>query len=216
MKISNLNLSYSNAQILTNISINFEQGKIIGLVGPNGSGKTTLFKCIADLIISYTGNINKYNQKIALQLNQDGFFDNLSGSSNLEFYAALKSCPTLKPLSLTQFDFFQKKVKDMSLGMKQIVSVTEAFQKKASIYLLDEPFNGLDILHRDILKKHILNLKSEGKTIVISSHEINALQSIVDDVIFIKKGSIIFNGKKEDLLCEYNDLETAAIKLFYE
>lgn len=216
MKITNLNLNYNNIPILTDVSINLKPNKIIGLIGPNGSGKSTLFKCITDLTISYTGEINKNNMRVALHLNQDGFFDNLSGVKNLEFYCNLKVNPNLKFLSTTKFDFFQKKIKNMSLGMKQMLSVAEALQKDADIYLLDEPFNGLDILHRDILKKHILELKKENKTIVISSHEISVLQSIVDEVLFIKKGNIVFNGKKEDLLDKYSDLETAALKLFYE
>lgn len=216
MKISNLSLEYKNISVLTNVSIDLESNKIIGLIGPNGSGKSTLFKCMTDLIISYTGIINKNNKRVALHLNQDGFFDNLSGIKNLEFYGNLKENRSCKFSLVPEFNFFEKKIKNMSLGMKQMVSITEALQKDADIYLFDEPFNGLDILHRDILKKHILELKKENKTIIISSHEISVLQSFVDEVVFIKKGSIIFNGKTNELIEKYNDLENAALKLFYE
>ncbi len=214
MEITKLNLVYNKKSILKDISLSFKSGEIIGLIGPNGSGKTSLFKCITGLVINYTGIINKLGNNVALHLNQGGFFEDLSGEKNLEFYKNLKLKP--KYLSQFEFDFFGKKTKNMSLGMQQMLAITETFQKDANIYLLDEPFNGLDILHRDLLKKHILELKKDNKTIVISSHEISVLQSIIDEVVFIKKGAVIFNGKKEILLNNYDDLENAAIKLFYE
>lgn len=215
MEITNLNLILNSKQILKDITINFNQNKVIALIGPNGSGKTSLFKCITNLIINYTGSITS-NKKTALQLNNEGFFNNFSGYENLTFYNWIKKNPSKNFPYNNKFNFLEKKFRNMSLGMKQILSILEVFQKEADIYLFDEPFNGLDILHREFLKKEILDLKNKNKTIVISSHDISLLEKIVDEVIFIHKGCILFIGTKNDLVAKYGTIENAAINYFYE
>ncbi len=216
MKIVNLNLKLGNKVVLNNINLDIPSDKIIGLVGSNGSGKTSLFRCISDLTSTYTGVINKRNITIALNLNNSGFFNSKSGFQNLEFYKNLKDLPVNTIKTPLDNSFLQKKISNMSLGMRQMVSLMETLQNRADVYLFDEPFNGLDIIHRNVLMKKIIELKNENKTIIISSHEISVLESIIEDIILIKNGIIKYEGSVSSILNKQLNLENAIIKLLYD
>lgn len=216
MKIVNLNLKLGNKVVLNNINLDIPSNKIIGLVGSNGSGKTSLFRCISDLTCTYTGVINKRNTTIALNLNNSGFFNSKSGFQNLEFYENLKDLPVNTIKAPLDNSFLQKKINNMSLGMRQMVSLMETLQNRADVYLFDEPFNGLDIIHRNVLMKKIIELKNENKTIIISSHEISVLESIIEDIILIKNGIIKYEGSVSSILNKQLNLENAIIKLLYD
>lgn len=193
MKISHLKKSYGGKVVLDDISLESSAGQIIALVGNNGSGKTTLMKCIANLIVDYQGNI-ELDGSLSFAIENPSFYDEFSVQDNLRVFAALmgrKDFNCDKLLHQVSLDEAKnKKFKQLSLGMKQKLNIARILLSNSEIILLDEPFNGLDVLTIKQLKDTILSLRSQGKSLVISSHILDELGEIADIVWYLKKGKI--------------------------
>ncbi|MCS4487502.1 ABC transporter ATP-binding protein [Streptococcus sciuri] len=193
MKILNLSKMYGKQLVLDNISVEINKGQIVGLVGNNGSGKTTLLKCIAKLIVDYRGEID-LNGTLSFSIENPSFYDELSVQSNLELFAILaeqKNFNCTDILKLVKLEESKsKKFKQLSLGMKQKLSIARILLSDSDIVLLDEPFNGLDILTKEQLKELILLLRSKGKLIIVSSHILEELGEISDVIWYLRDGKI--------------------------
>lgn len=193
MKISHLKKSYGGKVVLDDISLESSAGQIIALVGNNGSGKTTLMKCIANLIVDYQGDA-ELDGSLSFAIENPSFYDELSVQDNLRVFAALmgrKDFNCDKLLHQVSLDEAKnKKFKQLSLGMKQKLNIARILLSNSEIILLDEPFNGLDVLTIKQLKDTILSLRSQGKSLVISSHILDELGEIADIVWYLKKGKI--------------------------
>ena len=207
MKISHLKKSYGGKVVLDDISLESSAGQIIALVGNNGSGKTTLMKCIANLIVDYQGDI-ELDGSLSFAIENPSFYDELSVQDNLRVFAALmgrKDFNCDKLLHQVSLDEAKnKKFKQLSLGMKQKLNIARILLSNSEIILLDEPFNGLDVLTIKQLKDTILSLRSQGKSLVISSHILDELGEIADIVWYLKKGKIQKIANFNDNLRIYN------------
>ena len=207
MKISHLKKSYGGKVVLDDISLESSAGQIIALVGNNGSGKTTLMKCIANLIVDYQGNI-ELDGSLSFAIENPSFYDEFSVQDNLRVFAALmgrKDFNCDKLLHQVSLDEAKnKKFKQLSLGMKQKLNIARILLSNSEIILLDEPFNGLDVLTIKQLKDTILSLRSQGKSLVISSHILDELGEIADIVWYLKKGKIQKIANFNDNLRIYN------------
>lgn len=198
MKISHLRKSYGKQIVLDDISIETAPGQIIGLVGNNGSGKTTLMKCMANLIVDYQGMITS-DSSIAFMIENPSFYDGLSVQDNLRVFTALGGkgkadyTSVLKQVGLLEAR--DKKFKQLSLGMKQKLSIARMLLSESNIILLDEPFNGLDTLTKEHIKELIIMLRSQGKCVIVSSHILEELGEIADVIWYLRKGKIqkVFN-----------------------
>ena len=181
MKILNLRKIYGKQIILNNISVEASKGQIIGLVGNNGSGKTTLLKCISNLIVDYQGEI-ELDGKLAFSIESPTFYDDLTVFTNLKLFSELagsKKVNIEEVLNQVKLkDAKNKKFKQLSLGMKQKLSIARILLDNADIILLDEPFNGLDILTKEQLKELMIMLRSKGKLLIVSSHILEELGEI--------------------------------------
>lgn len=193
MKISHLRKSYGKQIVLDDISLEALPGQIIGLVGNNGSGKTTLMKCIANLIVDYQGMIT-LESSLSFVIENTAFYDGLSVQDNLRVFTVLggKSkadyASVLKQVGL--FEARDKKFKQLSLGMKQKLSIARVLLSNSSIILLDEPFNGLDTLTKEHLKELIGMLRSQGKCVIVSSHILEELGEIADVIWYLRNGKV--------------------------
>lgn len=203
--IENLSKSYRDHLVLDNISFQIEEGKICGLFGRNGAGKSTLLKILSGLEqkdggrMTYDGRdfeIGKY-PIISSMIESPSFFPEMTGYENLMLLKDL--CEDITPrdvlLALKKVGLGEKKdtlVRKYSLGMKQRLYFAFALMRKADIYLLDEPFNGIDPIALDSFEKIVKDLASAGKTILISSHEIRELQALVTKGIFLDEGRIVY------------------------
>ena len=207
MKISHLKKSYGGKVVLDDISLESSAGQIIALVGNNGSGKTTLMKCIANLIVDYQGDA-ELDGSLSFAIENPSFYDELSVQDNLRVFAALmgrKDFNCDKLLHQVSLDEAKnKKFKQLSLGMKQKLNIARILLSNSEIILLDEPFNGLDVLTIKQLKDTILSLRSQGKSLVISSHILDELGEIADIVWYLKKGKIQKIANFNDNLRIYN------------
>lgn len=210
LKISELHKSYKNKTVLNNINVEFEDGHIYGIIGHNGAGKSTLYKCICSLE-SYKGHIyhnefDRLNHNICFLETTPYFYPKLTGIEYLTFYRKIADKPdkgmiqewnTLFELPLSEY------IENYSTGMKKKISFLSLLLQEKPIYILDEPFNGLDMDSVLIFKTLIERLRSQGKTILISSHIISTLTDICDFIYLLENGNFIKSYNPSD----YHDIE---------
>lgn len=190
--IENLEKKYKQKKVLREVTLSADTSLIIGLIGDNGSGKTTLLKLIAGFIKDYTGTIRKESSCVS-SIEYPTFFENLTVAENLLVLSQLQNKKSgieeiLQEVSL--WEQRDKKFKDLSLGMKQKLAVARMLLSDSQIFLLDEPFNGLDVHAKKMLKELILSLKKKNKLIIVSSHILEELGEISDIVWFLKDGKV--------------------------
>jgi len=210
LKTENLTKKYINKKALDNLNISLEKGKIYGLLGPNGSGKTTLMKIIAGLLQPSSGDIQimdnrigKDTKKIVSYMPTSNY---LSNGMKIKhwidcFHDYFEDFNKEKAKELISFMKLKEdmKIKSLSTGMLQRLKISLAISRDATLYVLDEPFNGIDPVSREKIMEALLNNLNEEKTIIISSHMVSELERVLDNVIFLDDGKLIFN-KDADLL----------------
>jgi len=221
LEIKNLSKKYSNKLVINNISIKLKEGTITGLFGVNGSGKSTLMKIISGLVIKDSGDILLNNNlldinDVSAMIEEPTFYNNLSGYDNLYLLKILNNNINKEDIinALNNVGLSNKmneKYSKYSLGMKQRLYIASCLIRNTKVLLLDEPFNGIDPISLALIEKLLIKLKDDGKIILISSHEIRELQELVDKVIFIDNGKIIYDNNKMnnenifDLFLKYVD-----------
>ena len=213
LKITNVTKKYHHFKALNNVSMTLESGKIIGLLGPNGSGKTTLIKIINGLLKDYEGevlvdgkNVGIDSRKIISYLPDENYFqdwmyikDVLSIFSDLYEDFDKENCLTL----MNRFKLDKgMKIKEMSKGMKEKFQLSLVMSRKAKLYILDEPIAGVEPAAREVILDVILNNYEEDALVLISTHLISDLETIFDDVVFLKDGEIVLHQSTEDLRLE--------------
>lgn len=226
IQIKNLTVKYGTEEAVKQASFCIEKGKIAAYIGLNGSGKSTTFKSILGLIKNYSGdiyvdevNIKKsymYRKLIGYIPENIEIYNGFTGREYLTYYAGLHGINpeiALKNLSLLIDSFSMKYalnnfVYTYSKGMKQKLSIIASFINKPTILLLDEPFDGLDPHSINIYSKILKEFSSNGGTVLISSHILKLVEGLVNQVIIINKGKIIYDGdinSIEGSLSEYFD-----------
>ena len=179
------------------ITMQLEPGHIYAMLGPNGSGKTTWMKMAAGLIKPTSGQIRYMGQPISVETKNDiaymstepYFYDWMTVGDVGKYYADF-----FKDFSMDKYDYLLEKmelekklkVKSLSSGMMAKLKVAVTMARDAKVYMLDEPLNGIDLLARDSVMNMILMAADERKTLLISSHLVEELESVVDKAIFIK------------------------------
>ena len=210
LEIKDLNKSYGKKQILKDINITLEKGKIIGLLGKNGVGKTTLIKLINDLLTPTSGEIlvngkpvGVESKKIISYLPERTYLNKQMKVSEVieyfkDFYRDFddkKAKRLLKDLDLDINEHLSK----MSKGMQEKVQLVLVMSRKADLYILDEPLGGVDPATRDYILDTILSNFNENASVIISTHLISDIERILDEVIFIDKGEVILQSDADKL-----------------
>ncbi|MBW8348287.1 ABC transporter ATP-binding protein [Bacillus sp. IITD106] len=202
---------YGSEKALDDVSLQFEAGKIYGLLGPNGSGKSTTLKLIAGLVYPSKGTVTvleeevtrKISRKVAYLTELDMFYDSFTVDKMVNFYETQfpdfnmeKAVQLLKDMKLDG----KKKIKQLSKGNRGRLKLVLTLAREAPIVLLDEPFSGLDAMVRDAIIKSLLTyIDFEEQTVIIATHEIDEIEPIMDEVIAIYHGHIIGHENVEDL-----------------
>ncbi len=203
IQLKNVSLTIKKTKILKSISITFEDGKIHGLIGRNGSGKTMLMKCICGFIKPTEGAIFVADKQIGkdcdfpdsvgIIIETPGFIPYYSGYRNLKLLADLnrkidkeKIRNTMQMVGLDPD--LKRHVKKYSLGMRQRLGLAQAIMENPDLLILDEPMNGLDKDGVSDMRKYLLNLKEQGKTILIASHSAEDIEILCDTVCEMDKG----------------------------
>ena len=210
--IRQLSKSYGNKKVLDGIDLSFEGGKVYGIVGRNGAGKTTLFKCLAS-IEDYDGEIDASYDQLK---NQIGFLETnpilISRITGLEYLRLLT-----KARRIEIDDFEAQNVFDLPLGqyaetystgMKKKLALTAILLQKNKVFILDEPFSGVDIQSNILITAIIEKLRQRENVVIISSHIFSSLSSICDKIYLLESGRIKKTVSKES----YAELEAELVK----
>ncbi len=203
--VKNVTKIFGENQVLKNVSVEFEKNKIHGLIGRNGSGKTMLLKCICGFIPVTSGEIVINRKRIGKDIDipndvgiiieNPGFLPNYSGYKNLKFLAGINNKITkseirafIKRVGLDPDN--KKWVGKYSLGMRQRLGIAQAIMEDPSILILDEPMNGLDKHGVKDVRELLLELKNEGKTIILASHSTEDIDILCDTVSEMEDGML--------------------------
>ena len=212
----NVNKQFGNKKILKNINLTIENGKIIGLLGKNGTGKSTLIKLINDLLTIDSGEIlingkqvGIESKKVIAYLPERTYLDKTMTVDKVieyfeDFYDNFDSKKAKKLLKELDIDITQKLSK-MSKGMQEKVQLVLVMSRKAQLYILDEPLGGVDPATRDYILDTILTNFNEGASVIISTHLIQDIEKILDEVIFIDSGEIILQSDADELRKKENN-----------
>lgn len=220
IKVSNVTKKFSKNLILDDISLNIEQGSIVGLIGPSGAGKSTLVKAIMGMEKVNSGNIEVLNAKvpnlkilndIGYMAQSDALYEDLTGKENLEFFGKLfklKKDELKKRIEYTSKlvnleNHLDKKVSAYSGGMKRRLSLSLSLIQDPTLLILDEPTVGIDPTLRLNIWKELHDLKLQGKSIVITTHVMDEATKC-DKLALIRDGKIIATGTPDELICEFN------------
>ena len=204
--IDNLCLQVKKEQILNGINIEFEKGKIHGLVGRNGSGKTMLMKCICGFVKPTKGTVTvqgkvigrdrDFPESLGLIIETPGFIPYYSGYRNLKILGEANGKLEKKDiLNVMEYVGIEKaahrRVGKYSLGMRQRLGIAQAIMESPELLVLDEPFNGLDKAGVEDVRKILLSLKEQGKTIIMASHNSEDIRLLCDTVHEMERGEIV-------------------------
>lgn len=201
IKIKALSKQFGNNEVLKNVNLEFSKGMVYGIVGENGAGKTTLFRCIAGLE-NYTGEIisdmNPLKNHLGLLLTEPYFFSKITGA---EYIRLLCNARNIKADDIKEKNIFDLPLNQYastySTGMKKKLALTAILLQENNYFILDEPFNGVDIQSNIILVEIIHKLKELNKTVLISSHIFSTLSETCDVIHLLKKGEQVKSVQKD-------------------
>lgn len=219
IKVENLSVSYYGNEVVSDVSFEFEAGRLIGIIGPNGAGKSTLIKAILNLIPKDKGSvlidgesINKKRKEIAYvpqrsDLDWDfpiSVFETVLMGTYPSLGLFKKPKDKEKELArkslerVDMLDYMDSQIGELSGGQQQRVFLARALAQEANVFFLDEPFVGIDISSEKSIVKILKELKEEGKTVFVVHHDLSKVQSYFDDLVLINK-DLIEAGPVEDV-----------------
>ena len=205
IKVENLTKEFKDSLILNDINLEFQEGKVYGLVGPNGSGKSVLLKIICAFYMPTQGKVlidgvnyndgNTFPPNLRALIDKPSFIPDLSGFENLKLLAKIQNLindddiiNTLKIVNL--YEEKDKKFYKYSMGMKQKLGIASVLMEDPKIMILDEPFNGIDDKSKSKLFEYLPKIK-KNKIIIISSHIVEEIQKVCDEVYYFENGTCV-------------------------
>jgi sodium transport system ATP-binding protein len=213
IEVRNIAKEFGSVQAVKDVSLKAQDGRITALLGPNGAGKSTTLRILSTMIIPDSGNTiidgvdvvadpMTVRKRIGVLPHNSGLYGRLTGVENINYFGKLQG---LEPTRLTQRieslieqlkmgDFAHRRTAGFSQGQKIKVALARALVHNPSHVILDEPTNGLDVMATRALREIIANLKQSGKCILFSSHVMQEVDALCDDVVVISAGEVRFNG----------------------
>jgi ABC-2 type transport system ATP-binding protein len=211
LELRNLKKYYATQKAVDDISISIEQGSIFGLLGPNGAGKTTLLRMITGIFYPDHGQIifngKEFNplkdiEHIGYMPEERGLYKKMKIGDQALYLAQLKGLPKDTAMKLIKEWFvklemeswWNKKVEDLSKGMSQKLQFVTTVLHRPKLIILDEPFSGLDPVNSNIIKDEIFKLAKAGATVIFSTHRMEQVEEICDQIVLVNKGKKILDG----------------------
>jgi len=220
IQIENLCKRFGRNQVLSNLDLDIHGSGIFAVLGPNGSGKTTLIKCILGMVVPSSGEIKvqgstikknwKYRQEINYLPQIANFPGNLKVKELIRMIKDLRQKDSMEEdlIGLFGLDpFLDKKLSTLSGGTKQKVNIVLTFMFDCPLIILDEPTTGLDPASLIKLKELLLKEKTKGKTILITTHIMQFVEEMSDEIVYLLEGNIFFKGNVEQLKSNTNQTD---------
>ncbi|WP_055669308.1 ABC transporter ATP-binding protein [Desnuesiella massiliensis] len=221
IEVNKLRFSYNGKEeTIKNISFSAEPGEIFGFLGPSGAGKSTTQKILIGILKRYEGSVKVMNRElrdikkdyyehIGVGFELPNLYTKFTALENMMFFKSLYSTPTLNPIELLKSVGLEEnaatKVSDFSKGMKMRLNFCRAFLNNPKVVFLDEPTSGLDPVNSKRVKDYILKMKEQGKTIFLTTHNMNIAEELCDKVAFIVKGEIPIIDSPRELKIRYGN-----------
>ncbi len=219
LKIESLNKKYGSTNALTDLDLDVPDGVIFGLLGPNGAGKTTLIRIINQIIEGDSGTIRlqgellapKHIRKIGYLPEERGLYKKMKVWDQMLYFARLKGLSQtdakskidawLEKLGIATWK--DKKIEDLSKGMAQKIQFISTIIHNPPLLILDEPFSGFDPVNAEIIKNEILELKNQGTTVILSTHRMESVELLCDQVAMIHRSRKILDGTIKHVKSSY-------------
>ncbi|UAY54601.1 ABC transporter ATP-binding protein [Arachidicoccus terrestris] len=222
LELSHLKKYYATQKAVDDVSFSIESGQIFGLLGPNGAGKTTLLRMITGIFYPDEGSIlfdgNKFDpendiRKIGYMPEERGLYKKMKIGEQALFLARLKGLSYADAMTKIKYWFerlemqtwWDKKVEDLSKGMSQKLQFVITVLHQPKLIILDEPFSGLDPVNANLIKDQIFELARQGSTIIFSTHRMEQVEEICDQIALINLGKKVLDGKVADIRQQYKE-----------
>ena len=215
LSIENVSKRYRDHVALDNVSFNVNEKRIFGLLGPNGAGKTSLIRIINQITAPDNGQIlidgspldNNHVEDIGYLPEERGLYKKMKVGDQAIYLAQLKGLSKAEAINRLQYwfkkfdlvDWWDKKVEELSKGMAQKVQFITTVLHEPELLILDEPFSGFDPINTNLIKNEILELRDKGTTIILSTHNMNSVEEICDDIVLIDNAKIVLEGEVKEL-----------------
>ncbi len=215
IQVDHLAKSFGSVQAVKDVSFEVNAGEIFGLLGPNGAGKTTIIRCILEIFKADKGTVSVLGgpmteeklDQIGYLPEERGLYQEITLEGCLGYLAGLKGLKNsdaqermdeyLHRFELTAYK--KKKIKEMSKGMQQKAQLIATLIHKPRIIIVDEPFSALDPINTQTVKEILIQQKSDGATIVMSSHQMHQVEELCDRLVLINKGTVLLYGNLQDI-----------------
>lgn len=221
LEISGLTKRFVATTALDDVSFNVRRGSICGLLGPNGAGKTTLLRIVNSILTSDSGSVKVNGREVSRDSTgtigympeERGLYDKMRIEDQILFFGRLKGGEPkrLREVMNDYLELFQlqgqqrRRIKELSKGNQQKVQIIATIVHEPELVILDEPFSGFDPLNGAILQELISRLHSQGTTVMLSSHNMNAIEEICDDIALINKGRLLLNDSLVNIKDNFKD-----------
>lgn len=229
LEIDMVSKHYDTKVALDQVSLSARQGRILGLLGPNGAGKSSLIRIINRITapdrgeVFFDGHLLQQQDlsRIGYLPEERGLYPKMKVGEQIVYLARLKGMSRswaergARELlaRLEGADWWGKRINELSKGMQQKVQVVCTLLHDPELLIMDEPFSGFDPINAELLKQELLRLKAEGKTIILSTHNMQSVEELCDDIVLINQGHIILRGQTEEVRRSYS---TGRVRLAYD
>lgn len=213
--LEQINKTYGDYKANDNISFSVPAQSIFGLLGPNGAGKTTLIRIITNILKADSGNIYidgellkmRHREVIGYMPEERGLYRQMKVGEHLLYLAQLRGLSKKEALKeiehwMEKFniaDWWNKKIEELSKGMQQKIQFIATVIHKPKLLILDEPFSGLDPVNANLIKKEIYELRAKGISIIFSTHNMESVEEICEEIVLINKGQNILSGEVQEI-----------------
>lgn len=210
IEVKNVNKTFGKTQAVRNVSFEAHKGRIFGLLGPNGAGKTTCIRMINHIIIPDSGSITinghkvspKTQRMIGYMPEERGLYKKMKVGDQLLYLSQLKGLTKKEAQKAIQYwldrfdasDWYNREVGELSKGMSQKIQFIATIAHEPDIYIFDEPFSGLDPINSEMLKEIVLELRDKGKTVLFSTHRMEQVEQMCDEICLFNKGRAVMQG----------------------
>tara|TARA_R110002050_G_scaffold300018_1_gene467359 strand:+ start:34625 stop:35551 length:927 start_codon:yes stop_codon:yes gene_type:complete len=219
LEVKEVSKKFGDFTALNNVSISVPKGSIFGLLGPNGAGKTTLIRIVNQITMADSGTVhldgdllnNTHIKDIGYLPEERGLYKSMKVGEQVLYLAQLKGLSKVEARTRLKYwferleigDWWNKKIQELSKGMAQKIQFVVTVLHQPKLLIFDEPFSGFDPINANLIKDEILRLRDNGATIVFSTHRMESVEELCDDIALINKSNKLIEGKLIDIKRQY-------------